>query len=162
MVQKAVRVWRSLFSWAHTVHCTQLISSHHGNKIVSPQNQNLLNGVRHKIFNLFLWFESIRAPDKKTKVFANSVSISPRYSIIKLENSDSTVCITPRSQNFRLIELLLFILQIFKSNQRPAKFSILAPWCAAPECDAQSRVFKFFWITWLRGLMHTAEFDYAV
>ena len=42
----------------------------------------------------------------QAKVLLNSVSISPRYSITKLENFDSTVCMTPRSQDFRLSKTL--------------------------------------------------------
>ena len=43
----------------------------------------------------------------RLKYFSNEVSISPRYSFIKLDHSDSAVWMTPRNTNFRLNEPLL-------------------------------------------------------
>ena len=41
----------------------------------------LLNEVYHNIFDLYFFHDS--NPDKQAKVFSNSGSISPRYSITK-------------------------------------------------------------------------------
>ena len=48
---------------------------------------NILKGMCHEIFNLFSGLE----PILKGLNISNSVSIPPRYSIIKFENSDSVV-----------------------------------------------------------------------
>ena len=112
-----------------------------------------LKGVCHEIFDIqFLsWFEPIWAPDEQAKVCSNSVSISPRYLITKFEKFDFAVCMTLWSQNFRLSKSKKFSSNIFfhdrsvhlkkdshhcpfKSNQRPAKFSILTPLCAVWLC----------------------------
>ena len=63
-----------------------------------------LKVVCHEIFYLYFfpWLEAILAPDKQGKVFLNLVSISPRYSITKLEKFDLAVCMTPQSQNVKL------------------------------------------------------------
>ena len=50
---------------------------------------------------------------RQAKKFSNLFSISLRYFIIKLENSDSAMWMTRRSQHFRLCEPPLFRLQIF-------------------------------------------------
>ena len=56
----------------------------------------ILKGVCHKIFSFFHDLNS-PGPRIKSEVVSNWVSILPRYYIIKLENSESTVCKTPRS-----------------------------------------------------------------
>ena len=51
----------------------------------------LLNGVCHEIlYLLFSWFEPVWVPDKYAKMFLNSVSISPRYSVFFLETPRCT------------------------------------------------------------------------
>lgn len=57
----------------------------------------ILKGVCHKIFSLFFHDLNSPGPRIKSEVVSNWVSILPRYYIIKLENSESTVCKTPRS-----------------------------------------------------------------
>ena len=101
-----------------------------------------LKGVCHEIFyhHFFSWLEPIWAPDKEAKVFLNSVSISPRYSI--------TNC---------FLQIFSFMIDVFspkrifpdcpfKSNQGLTKISILTSWCAV----------------WLRGVMHTMELNSVV
>ena len=119
----------------------------------------------HEIFDLHFcsWFEPIWDPDKQSKVFSNSVSISQRYSFTKLEKFDSAVCMAPRSQNFRLSKSytissnLFFMIDVFtpkrispdcpfKNNQRLTENLILTLGCAV----------------WLRSVMHTAELDSAL
>ena len=57
-----------------------------------------LKGVCHEILDLNFFHDSNPSGPLKNRVFSNSVSISPRYSITKFEKFDSEVCMTPRSQ----------------------------------------------------------------
>ena len=88
--------------------------------------------AKGKLFSTLIcsWFEPIWA-DKQAIIFSNSVSISPRYSIVQVKN------LSHWSQNFRLSNFPHFTLKIyspmmdvfthkrilpdcsFKSNQRP-------------------------------------------
>ena len=66
-----------------------------------PEQRFTLKVVCHEIFDLqfFSWFKPIWAPDKQAKkVFSNSVSILPRYSITKFEKFDSAVYMTTESK----------------------------------------------------------------
>ena len=75
----------------------------------------------------FSCFEHIWTLDKQAKVFSNLVSISPRYLITKFEKFDSPVCMTHRSQNFRLSKLkkISFILFSFTTDVFTPKFFLL-------------------------------------
>ena len=109
----------------------------------------------HEIFfslHFIMIWTRIGAPDKRAELFSNSFSILRRYSIKKLVNSFSAVCMTPQSQNFSLSEPPLFRIQIywpmtavftnknilsdypFQNNQRQPKCFILTPQCNAHRC----------------------------
>ena len=94
----------------------------------------LVKGVSHEFFYLHFFMIRIHlAPDIKAKVFSNFVSISPRYSIIKLENSES-----PTSKFYRLSKSTFYYFNdrrispdcSFKSNLRQVEFSIMTLQCA--------------------------------
>ena len=141
----------------------------------------------HNIFDLhfFSWFKHIWAPDKQAKVFSNSVSILPRYSITKFEKFDSAVCMTPGvkivglANPKKFLKIFSFMINVFtskrisphcpfKSNYRLTKISILTPLCAVWICgvmhtakldSAAGCTCRAFWdilITWLRSGMHNA------
>ena len=92
-------------------------------------------GNCHEMFDLhFSWFESIWAPDKQAKVFSNSVSISPRFSITKLSTrcaahrGDTKMFLVRVNQHF-ILQIFSFIIDVFvpkgissdcpiKTNQR--------------------------------------------
>ena len=66
---------------------------------IDTHSMKLNGSVSRDFQHLFwAWFEIIWAPDKQAEIFSNSVSISPRYSILKFENSDSVEWMTLRSQ----------------------------------------------------------------
>ena len=116
----------------------------------------------NKIFDLHFFHDMnpSRPLINKHKYFR----IQFRYSVTKFENFDSSVCMTPWSQNFKFSKstfytFILFSLMIdvfapkrispdcpFKSNWRLTNISILTLQCAI----------------WLRGVMHTTELDSAV
>ena len=83
--------------------------------------------------SIFFMIRIHLAPDIKAKVFSNFVSISPRYSIIKLENSES-----PTSKLYRLSKSTFYYFNdrrispdcSFKSNLRQVEFSIMTLQCA--------------------------------
>ena len=101
------------------------MGSNHEKKGQKSRETLPLKGVGHKIFDLqfFSLFEPIWAPDKQAKIFSNWVSISRRYSnflkalqcashrgvrlrgVHHSAESDSAVCITPRSQALRCASL---------------------------------------------------------
>ena len=121
--------------------------------LYNPNYLTLIKCVTRFSTSIFSCFEPIWALDKQAKVFSNSVSISPRYSITKFEKFDSAVCLIQRSANFRLSNLKKISSHLFfhdrhvhgsvftpkrisldcpfKSNQRLTKISILTPWCDA-------------------------------
>ena len=84
----------------------------------------------------------ILAPDKQAKVFFNYVSISPRYSIAKLEKL-KILCLA--NQKF-VLQIFSFMIDVFtskrispdclfKGNHRQVKISNLIPRCVAHRRD---------------------------
>ena len=130
-------------------------------------------GVCLGIFYLYYWYDSNSSWPliNRRNCFRFRIRRNVRLKVT-VEHSDSSVCMTTRSQNFRQSEHLLFVLQICsstidQSNQRPGIFSIWSPWCVGhrgvrlcsmmhpqsltPRYDAHSRI-------WISDGMHTEEF----
>ena len=81
--------------------------------LYNPNYLTLIKCVTRFSTSIFSCFEPIWALDKQAKVFSNSVSISPRYSITKFEKFDSAVCLIQRSANFRLSNSKKFSSHLF-------------------------------------------------
>ena len=98
----------------------------------------------------FSWFNPIWAPDKQAKVFSNSLSISPRYSITKWDKKKFII------NQYFILQIFSFMTDVFtperispdclfKINHRQVKNLILCP-----RWDSHHRVH-------LRDMLHTAE-----
>ena len=86
-------------------------------------------------------------PDKQSKISSNLVSIAPRYSIITFENSDSAVCMKPRSQIIWLSEPPLLILKIYSPTMGVFTHKRILPDCSfrsilTPTWDANTEEFR--------------------
>ena len=110
----------------------------------------------HNIFDLhfFSWFKPIWAPDKQAKVFSNSVSILPRYSITKFEKFDSAVCMTPGvkivglANPKKFLKIFSFMINVFTSKR-------ISPYCPfKSNYSTDSQRFQF----WL----HSVQFESVV
>ena len=77
--------------------------------------KTVLKGVCHEIVYLYFFqlFKHIWAPDKQGKVFSNSFSISTKDSVTTNEKFDSAMCMTPRSQNFKLSKTAFYTSNLF-------------------------------------------------
>ena len=97
--------------------------------------------------------------------FSNSVSISPRYLTVKLENSESVVWVTSQSQNLVLVSPQFFksfktippMIAVFTNKRISSDWpfrSIQRVFDSATPCGVFFKTLS----TWLRGENDTEEF----